>query len=160
MMRVGIGYDIHRLEGGRKLILGGVRIPFELGLAGHSDADVLVHSICDALLGSLALGDIGRHFPDTDMRYYGISSIILLDRVKLLIQDRGFITNNVDAVIIAQKPKLAPFILDMQNNIARTLGIAVENVSIKATTTERLGSIGQGKGIAAEAVVSVRPIDA
>ena len=160
MIRVGIGYDIHRLEGGRKLILGGVRIPFELGLAGHSDADVLVHSICDALLGSLALGDIGQHFPDTDMQYYGISSIILLDRVKLLIQDRGFITNNIDAVIIAQKPKLSPFILDMQYNIARTLGIAVENVSIKATTTERLGSIGQGKGIAAEAVVSVRPIDA
>jgi 2-C-methyl-D-erythritol 2,4-cyclodiphosphate synthase len=154
-MRVGIGYDIHRLEEGRDLILGGVRIPFELGLAGHSDADVLVHSICDALLGAVALGDIGQHFPDTDAQYHGISSLILLEKVNSLIQDRGFIINNVDAVIIAQEPKLAPFISSMRDNIAGTLGIAVERVSIKATTAERLGSIGQRKGIAAEAIVSV-----
>ena len=159
MVRVGIGYDIHRLEEGRELVLGGVQIPFGLGLAGHSDADVLIHSICDALLGALALGDIGQHFPDTDMRYRDISSLILLDKVNSLIQNQGFITNNVDAVIIAQKPKLAPFIPAMRNNIAETLGIAAESVSVKATTTERLGSIGQGKGITAEAIVSVRPID-
>ena len=158
-MRVGIGYDIHRLVENRKLVLGGVHIPFELGLDGHSDADVLVHSICDALLGALALGDIGQHFPDTDMQYRDISSLILLEKVNSLIQTHGFITNNVDAVIIAQKPKMAPFIPDMRNNIAENLGIAVESVSVKATTTERLGSIGQGKGIAAEAIVSIRPID-
>ncbi len=158
-MRVGIGYDIHRLEEGRELILGGVRVPFELGLAGHSDADVLVHSICDALLGALALGDIGQHFPDTDAQYRGISSLILLGRVKSLIENRGFAVNNIDTVIIAQKPKLAPFIMAMRENIAETLGIDVEYIGVKATTTEKLGSIGQGKGIAAEAVVSVRPID-
>jgi len=155
-LRVGIGYDIHRLEEDRELILGGIRIPFELGLAGHSDADVLVHSICDALLGALALGDIGQHFPDTDTQYRGISSLILLKKVKSLIQSRGFVVNNVDTIIIAQKPKLASFIPAMRDNIARTLGIAVDCVSVKATTAERLGSIGQGKGIAAEAVVSVR----
>jgi len=156
-MRVGIGYDIHRLEEGRELILGGVRIPFELGLAGHSDADVLVHSICDALLGALALGDIGQHFPNTDMQYGDISSLILLEKVKSLIRSRGFVTNNVDAVVIAEKPKLATFIPSMRENIARTLGIDVERVGVKATTAERLGSIGQGKGIAAEAIVSIRP---
>ena len=133
-MRVGIGYDIHRLEKGRELILGGVRIPFELGLAGHSDADVLVHSICDALLGALALGDIGQHFPNTDMQYRGISSLILLEKAKSLVQSRG-----------------------LRENIARVLGIDVGCVSVKATTAERLGSIGQGKGIAAEAIVSIRP---
>ena len=158
MMRVGIGYDIHRLVEDRKLVLGGVQIPFELGLDGHSDADVLVHSICDALLGALALGDIGQHFPDTDIQYRDISSLILLDKVNALIKNRGFVINNVDTVIIAQKPKLAPFIPDMRNNIAGTLGIAVEFVSVKATTTERLGSIGQGKGIATEAIVSVSPL--
>ena len=159
MMRVGIGYDIHRLVEDRKLVLGGVQIPFELGLDGHSDADVLVHSICDALLGALALGDIGQHFPDTDMQYRDISSLILLDKVNSLIQTHGFITNNVDAVIIAQKPKMAPFIPEMRCNIAENLGIAVESVSVKATTAERLGSIGQGKGIATEAIVSIRHID-
>ena len=157
MMRVGIGYDIHRLEEGRDLILGGVQIPFDSGLAGHSDADVLLHSICDALLGALALGDIGQHFPNTDMQYRGISSIILLERVNALIQNRGFVTNNIDAVIIAQKPKLATFIPGMRDNIARALGLAVERIGIKATTAERLGSIGEGKGIAAEAIVSVIP---
>ena len=155
MTRVGIGYDIHRLEEGRELILGGVTIPHEFGLSGHSDADVLVHSICDALLGSLALGDIGQHFPDTDAQYRDISSLILLGKVESLIRIRGFITNNVDTVIVAQEPKLAPFISDMRENIARTLGIDVECVGIKATTTERLGSIGQRKGIAAKVIVSV-----
>lgn len=154
-MRVGIGYDIHRLEEGRELIIGGVRIPFELGLDGHSDADVLIHSICDALLGALALGDIGQHFPNTDPQYRGISSMILLEKVNLLIKNKGFITNNVDTVIIAQKPKLALFIPAMRDNIARVLGINIDCVSIKATTAERLGCLGQGKGIAAEAVVSV-----
>ena len=158
MTRVGIGYDIHRLEEGRDLILGGVRIPYELGLAGHSDADVLVHSICDALLGSLALGDIGQHFPDTDAQYHDISSLILLGKVESLIRIRGFTTNNVDTVIVAQEPKLAPFISDMRDNIARTLGIDVECVGVKATTTERLGSIGQRKGIAAKAIASVVPV--
>lgn len=158
-MRVGIGYDIHRLVEDRELILGGVCIPFELGLAGHSDADVLIHSICDALLGAMALGDIGQHFPDTDMQYRGISSLILLGKVNSLIQDQGFIINNIDTVIMAQEPKLAPFIPAMRNNMAEILDVAVEFVSVKATTTERLGSIGQGKGIAAEAIVSIRPID-
>jgi len=159
MIRVGVGYDIHKLESDRELILGGVRIPFELGLAGHSDADVLIHSICDALLGALALGDIGQHFPDTDPQYRGISSLILLDRVNHLIKQRGFVANNVDAVVIAEKPKLANFIPSMRENIAVGLGISVEDVSVKATTAERLGSIGQGKGIAAESVVSIKPLD-
>ena len=158
-MRVGIGYDVHRLAEDRELVLGGVRVPFELGLAGHSDADVLIHSICDALLGAMALGDIGQHFPDTDMQYRGISSLILLGKVNSLIQDQGFIINNVDTIIIAQKPKLAPFIPAMRDNIAETLEIAVESISVKATTTERLGSIGKGEGIAAEAIVSIRLID-
>ncbi len=157
-MRVGIGYDIHRLEEGRKLIIGGVNIPFRLGLAGHSDADVLLHSICDAMLGSLALGDIGQHFPNTDMQYYGISSIILLNKVNSMLKDKGYIVNNVDSVIIAQEPKLAPFIKTMRENIAQALGIPIESVSIKATTAERLGSIGELKGIAAEAIVSVKMI--
>jgi len=157
-MRVGIGYDIHRLEEGRELILGGIRIPFEKGLAGHSDADVLTHSICDALLGALALGDIGQHFPNTDMQYRGISSLVLLEKVNSLMQNRGFVAGNIDAVVIAEKPKLAAFIPAMRDNIARTLGIDVERVSIKATTAERLGSIGQGKGIAAEAIASVKPM--
>ncbi len=157
-MRVGIGYDIHRLEEGRPLIIGGVNIPFKLGLAGHSDADVLLHSICDAMLGSIALGDIGQHFPNTDMQYYGISSIILLNRVNSMLKDKGYIVNNVDCVIIAQEPKLAPFIQTMRENISRTLEIPIESVSIKATTAERLGSIGELKGIAAEAIVSVKMI--
>lgn len=157
-MRVGIGYDIHRLEEGRALILGGVRIPFELGLVGHSDADVLVHSICDALLGALALGDIGQHFPNTDVQYRGISSLILLDKVKSLIQSRGFTANNVDAVITAQRPKLASFIPAMRDNIARTLEIHVDCVSVKATTAEKLGSIGREEGIAAEVIVSVKSV--
>jgi len=158
-MRVGLGYDIHRLEEGRNLILGGVKIPYKLGLLGHSDADVLLHAICDALLGALALGDIGQHFPNTDMQYKNISSIILLEKVNSLIHDKGFITNNIDAVVIAEEPKLAPFIPEIRSNIAKSLGIDIDSVSIKATTAEKLGSIGQGKGIASEAIVSVKPID-
>jgi len=157
-MRVGIGYDIHRLEEGRDLIIGGVKIPYKLGLAGHSDADVLLHAICDALLGALALGDIGHHFPNTDMQYRNISSLILLEKVNSLILDKGFITNNVDAVVIAEEPKIAPFITEMRSNIAKTLGIDIDSVSIKATTAEKLGSIGQKKGISAEAVVSIKSI--
>lgn len=157
-IRVGIGYDIHRLEEGRKLIIGGVDIPFRLGLAGHSDADVLLHSICDALLGALALGDIGQHFPNTDMQYYGISSIMLLNKVNSMLKDKGYIVNNVDSVIVAQEPKLAPYIQVMRENIAKTLEIPIESVSIKATTAERLGSIGKLKGISASAIVCVRMI--
>jgi 2-C-methyl-D-erythritol 2,4-cyclodiphosphate synthase len=158
-MRVGIGYDIHRLEEGRDLVLGGVKIPYKLGLLGHSDADVLIHAICDALLGALALGDIGQHFPNTDVQYKGISSMILLEKVNSLIKDKGFITNNIDSVVIAEEPKLAPFIPIMRENIAKVLNISAESVSIKATTAEKLGSIGQGQGIAAEAIVSVKQID-
>jgi len=157
-MRVGIGYDIHRLIEGRELILGGVKIPYRMGLDGHSDADVLLHSISDALLGALALGDIGQHFPNTDPQFKGISSMILLEKVNSLIQEKGFITNNVDSVVIAEEPKLAPFIPAMRENIARILNISVDCVSIKATTAEKLGSIGQEKGIASEAIVSVREI--
>ncbi len=157
-IRVGIGYDIHRLEEGRKLIIGGVDIPFRLGLAGHSDADVLLHSICDAMLGALALGDIGQHFPNTDMQYYGISSIILLGKVNSMLKDKGYIVNNVDSVVIAQEPKLADYIQIMRENIAQTLEIPIESVSIKATTAERLGSIGELKGISAFAIVSVKMI--
>lgn len=156
-MRIGIGYDIHRLEEGRELILGGVKIPYEKGLDGHSDADVLLHAICDALLGALALGDIGQHFPNTDMQYKDISSLTLLGKVNSLIYNRGFITNNVDTVIIAEKPKLAPFIPAMRLNIARILSIDIDSVSVKATTAEKLGSIGQGEGISAYAVVTIEP---
>lgn len=158
-MRIGIGYDIHRLEEGRDLILGGAKIPYKLGLLGHSDADVLLHAISDALLGALALGDIGQHFPNTDPQYKGISSMVLLEKVNSLINANGYITNNVDSVIIAEEPKLAPFILTMRENIARVLNISIKSVSIKATTAEKLGSIGQGKGISAEAIVSVKLLE-
>ncbi len=157
-IRVGIGYDIHRLEEGRKLIIGGVDIPFRLGLAGHSDADVLLHSICDAMLGALALGDIGQHFPNTDMQYYGISSIILLGKVNSMLKDKGYIVNNVDSVVIAQEPRLADYIQIMREKIAQTLEIPTESVSIKATTAERLGSIGELKGISAFSIISVKII--
>ena len=161
MYRIGNGFDVHRFEPeameGANIVLAGVEIPHTHLLLAHSDGDVLCHALCDALLGALALGDIGQHFPNTDMQYRGISSIILLERVNALIQNRGFVTYNIDAVIIAQKPKLATFIPAMRDNIASALGIAVEKISIKATTAERLGSIGEGKGIAAEAIVSVIP---
>lgn len=154
-MRVGIGYDVHRLVEGRKLILGGVEIPYELGLDGHSDADVLLHAVKDAMLGAAALGDIGRHFPDTDGRYKGISSLILLKKVNEIIMEKGFFVNNIDAVVMAQKPKLAGFIPQMITNIADTINIDSGMINIKATTTERLGFCGRGEGMAAEAVVTL-----
>lgn len=151
-MRIGTGYDVHRLSENRKLIIGGVEIPYEKGLLGHSDADVLIHAVMDALLGAAALGDIGRHFPDSDGEYKNISSLLLLKRVCLLLKDNGYNTINIDATIIAQKPKLAPFIEDMRNSIADCLGISNEYVNVKATTEEGLGFTGSGEGIAAQAV--------
>ncbi len=154
-MRVGIGYDVHQLVADRDLILGGVRIPYEKGLLGHSDADVLVHAIMDALLGAAGLGDIGRHFPDTDPEYAGADSILLLKRVHRLVAGRGYQPNNVDAVIVAQRPKLAPYMDEMQKNIASALELPVDRVNIKATTTETLGFEGRGEGIAVQAVASI-----
>lgn len=157
MIRVGSGFDVHQLVEGRKLILGGVEIPFEKGLLGHSDADVLLHAVKDALLGAAALGDIGRHFSDSDERYRGISSIKLLQEVKVKLEKKGYGINNIDATIIAQAPKMAPYIEIMRENIAGTLGIPLENINIKATTTEKLGFTGRGEGIAAQAVVTIFP---
>ncbi len=151
-MRIGEGYDVHKLTEGRALIIGGVDIPYEKGLMGHSDADVLVHAIMDALLGAAALGDIGMHFPDTDERYKGISSITLLEKVKQLLEDELYIIENIDATVIAQAPKMAPHILEMRENIANALGIEMSQVNIKATTEEGLGFTGNGQGIAARAV--------
>ena len=151
-MRVGIGYDVHRLSEGRKLILGGVEIPFELGLLGHSDADVIVHAIMDALLGAAAMGDIGQHFPDTDPEYEGISSILLLEKVAQLLKENHYSVGNIDAVIIAQRPKMMPYLEQMRKNTAAALGIEEGRVSIKATTEEGLGFTGRGEGIAAQAV--------
>ena len=148
-MRVGMGYDVHKLVEGRPLILGGVEIPHTLGLLGHSDADVLVHAIMDALLGAAALGDIGKHFPDTDPQYKGISSMKLLEHVRLLLEKNGYVVENIDATVIAQKPKLRPYIAQMEENIAKTLGIAKEQINIKATTEEGLGFTGERRGIAA-----------
>jgi len=153
-MRIGIGYDIHKLVEGRKLILGGVDIPFEKGLLGHSDADVLTHALCDAILGAAALGDIGQHFPDNDPQYLGVSSLLLLKQVAALITPK-YIINNIDSIVIAQRPKLAPFIPDMRKNIAQVLEIEVERVSVKAKTMENLGVVGEGKAIVAEAIVSL-----
>jgi 2-C-methyl-D-erythritol 2,4-cyclodiphosphate synthase len=151
-MRIGSGFDVHQLVAGRKLIIGGVEIPHEKGLLGHSDADVLLHAICDALLGAAALGDIGRHFADTDAKYRNIDSRILLREVARMIANKGFRIGNVDATIIAQAPKMAPHISKMVQNIATDLGIAMSAVNVKATTTEKLGYAGRGEGIAAEAV--------
>lgn len=151
-MRIGHGYDVHRLEKGRKLIIGGVCIPFEYGLQGHSDADVLLHAVCDALLGAAALGDIGKHFPDTDESLFGIDSRILLRKTVNLIGDAGFSVCNIDATVIAQKPKLSSFIDEMRINIAADCEIDVSAVNIKATTEEKLGFTGEGLGIAAHAV--------
>ena len=151
-MRVGMGYDVHRLAEGRNLILGGVQIPWEKGLLGHSDADVLIHAIMDALLGAAALGDIGRHFPDTDPAYEGISSVMLLKHVAELLQENGYGITNIDATIIAQKPKMAPHIPQMRENIADTLGIGLSALNIKATTEEGLGFTGRGEGIASQAI--------
>ncbi len=158
-MRSGIGYDIHRLVFGRKLILGGVDIPFEKGLLGHSDADVLIHALCDALLGAAALGDIGIHFPDTDMAYRGVSSMVLLDKTVQLLESRGFSAVNVDITVLAQAPKLSPFRNVMQENIAAVLHLTADCVNVKATTTEGLGAIGNGEGIAALCVAMINQKD-
>lgn len=155
MSRVGIGYDVHKLVVDRKLILGGVDIPHDKGLLGHSDADVLLHAIADALLGAAALGDIGKHFPDTDERFRGISSLLLLKHVGNLLQEKHFLINNIDATIVAQKPKLLPFIPTMRQNIAETLKLALDDINIKATTEERLGFTGNEEGISSYAVCSI-----
>ena len=151
-MRIGHGYDVHRLVAGRKLILGGVDIPNDLGLLGHSDADVLLHALSDAILGAIGEGDIGRHFPDTDPAFKGADSIKLLQQVMALADGKGFRIGNVDATVVAQRPKLAPFIQQMRLNVARALSCEEERVNVKATTTEELGFAGRGEGIAAYAV--------
>lgn len=151
-MRIGMGYDVHKLVEGRKLILGGVFIPYEKGLLGHSDADVLIHAIMDSLLGAAALGDIGKHFPDTDPKYSGISSILLLKEVAALINNNGYEIGNIDATIIAQKPKMAPHIEEMRKNIASALDIDISKISIKATTEEGLGFTGRGEGISSQSI--------
>lgn len=150
-MRIGTGYDVHRLTEGRALILGGVHIPYALGLDGHSDADVIVHAIMDALLGAAALGDIGQHFPDTDPRFEGADSIRLLQEVGHILEKHGYQIENIDATIIAQKPKLMPYLPEMRANVARALQLSVDQVSIKATTEEHLGFTGRGEGISAQA---------
>lgn len=157
-MRVGLGYDVHKLVEGRDLIIGGVQIPYEKGLLGHSDADVLLHAIMDALLGAAALGDIGKHFPDTDPKYKGISSIKLLEYVRELIDDELYVVGNIDATIIAQRPKMAPYIEQMKKNVADALAIEVSQVNIKATTEEGLGFTGSGEGISAQAIASLETI--
>jgi len=157
-MKVGIGYDVHRLVKGRRLVLGGIEILFEKGLSGHSDADVLTHSICDAILGALGKGDIGRHFPNSDPKYKDISSLILLDKVTEIMTKANFTVNNLDSVIVAQKPHLLPYIEEMKKNISRVLKISPEVINIKATTNEGLGWIGQGEGMAAYTIVSLREL--
>ncbi|MCI9151667.1 MAG: 2-C-methyl-D-erythritol 2,4-cyclodiphosphate synthase [Lachnospiraceae bacterium] len=154
-MRVGFGYDVHRLVEERKLILGGVEIPCEVGLLGHSDADVLVHAVMDALLGAAALGDIGKHFPDTDEAYRGISSLKLLAHVGELLHKEGYVIENIDATVVAQRPKLRPYIQQMEEQMAAVLGISDNQVNVKATTEEGLGFTGSGQGIAAQAVCSL-----
>lgn len=155
-MRIGSGYDVHQLIENRPLIMGGVNIPYELGLLGHSDADVLLHAIMDAMLGAAALGDIGKHFPDTDAKWKGADSMKLLEAVNILLKSNGYSIHNIDATIIAQKPKMAEFIPHMRENVASTLGIPIDFVNIKATTTEKLGFCGRGEGIAAEAVCTIK----
>ena len=156
--RLGHGYDVHKLVEGRRLILGGVEIPHTLGLLGHSDADVLVHAVMDALIGAMALGDIGKHFPDNDDKYLGISSIKLLSEVEDLLYKNAYTVSNIDVTVIAQKPKLAPYIEEMRENIAKTLGIVRSQVNIKATTEEHLGFTGREEGIAAHAVALIEKI--
>ena len=157
-MRVGMGYDVHKLVENRDLILGGVKIPYEKGLLGHSDADVLLHAIMDALLGAAALGDIGKHFPDTDEKYSGISSMKLLKHVAGLLEENLYIVENIDATIIAQKPKMRPHIAQMEENIASALGIERDRVNVKATTEEGLGFTGSGEGISAQAICALEKI--
>jgi 2-C-methyl-D-erythritol 2,4-cyclodiphosphate synthase len=158
MMRVGFGYDAHRLTPGRPLVLGGVEIPHPVGLSGHSDADVLTHALGDALLGAVAAGDLGRHFPDSDPAYQGISSLILLERIMTVVQARGFQPVNVDVTVVAEQPRLAPHIPLMIDNLAPILGLAPDAVSIKATSTEKMGFAGREEGIAAYAVVLVASV--
>ena len=158
-MKVGFGYDVHQLVEGRKLILGGVEIPYKEGLLGHSDGDVLLHAICDALLGAIGAGDLGKHFPENDLKSKGISSLELLRVVEILKEERGFRTNNIDCTVVAQNPKLAEYIPKMEKSIAGVLGIDAKKVNVKATTTEGLGFTGKGEGIAAYAVVSVRSVE-
>lgn len=154
-MRIGTGYDVHRLQEGLELWIGGVKIDHTHGLVGHSDADVLLHAICDALLGAAALGDIGKHFPDTDPKYKGISSVKLLKHVGQLLKENGYTVGNIDSTIVAQRPKLAPYIPQMRQVIAESLGIGVDQVSVKATTTERLGFEGREEGISSQAVAMI-----
>lgn len=158
-MRIGSGYDVHKLVEDRKLIIGGVEIPHDKGLLGHSDADVLVHAIMDSILGALALGDIGKHFPDTDERYKGADSIKLLEHVNTLIRSRGYMVNNIDSTIIAQSPKMAPHIQNMRNNIAKALDTDIDNVNVKATTEEGLGFTGAKEGIAAQSICLLVKVD-
>ena len=155
MTRFGMGYDVHRLTEGRRLILGGVEVPHALGLLGHSDADVLLHALSDALLGAAALGDIGQHFPDTDLTYEGADSLVLLARVMEFLGEKGYVVGNADCTIVAQRPKLKDYLPEMQENIARTLGVTLGDVNVKATTEERLGFTGREEGIAAYAVVGI-----
>lgn len=157
-MRAGMGYDVHRLVEGRKLILGGVEIPYEKGLLGHSDADVLLHAIMDALLGAAALGDIGKHFPDTDPAYEGASSMKLLEHVGALLEDHNYVIENIDATIIAQRPKMLPHIPQMVKNVAGALGLEENQVNIKATTEEGLGFTGSGEGISSQAICMLTPV--
>ncbi|MCE5221165.1 MAG: 2-C-methyl-D-erythritol 2,4-cyclodiphosphate synthase [Clostridium sp.] len=158
-MRVGLGYDVHRLVENRKLILGGVEIPYDKGLLGHSDADVLLHAIMDSLLGACALGDIGKHFPDTDNTFKGISSIVLLEETSKLVFKSGYIINNIDATIIAQKPKMLPYIQCMRENISKALDIDINKINIKATTEEGLGFTGEMLGISSQSIASVENIE-
>lgn len=158
-MKIGIGYDVHALVPNRKLILGGIDIPYEKGLLGHSDADVLVHAIMDSVLGALGLGDIGKHFPDTDEEYKDISSLILLERVYNIMIESKYKIGNIDTVIVAQSPKLAPYIEDMKLNISKILNTSVSNINIKATTTEKLGFEGRKEGIAAHSVCLLFPLE-
>ena len=155
MIRIGTGFDVHRLTEGRKLILGGVEIPFEKGLDGHSDADVLIHALMDAMLGAAALGDIGKHFPDTDPAYKGADSMELLKKVTEILREEGYVLGNADVTVMCQRPKLAPHIMTMRENLAGAIGVDTGDISVKATTTEKLGFTGRGEGIAAEAVCTI-----
>ena len=157
-IKIGSGYDVHRLVPGRKLVIGGVDINFDRGLAGHSDADVLIHAVCDAILGAAGLGDIGEHFPDTDTGYKGISSMILLEKCGALMKGQGYEISNMDCIVFAQVPKISPYKKDMEENIARALNMDSNLVNVKATTTERLGFIGKEQGIAAQCILLVKTI--
>ena len=155
-MRIGIGYDVHRLIENRKLILGGVEIPFHLGLLGHSDADVLTHAICDALLGAIAMGDIGTHFPDTDPNYEGMDSQVFLRKINAKVKEQGYVIENIDSTVVAQRPKLTPYIQQIRSVLAKTLEISEIQLSVKATTSEGLGIVGEEKAIVAQAIASIR----